>query len=413
MTNMSTLKIGRSLNKTHWIVPLGFSFFLSACLKDEERAALNNVNVPTSEGGTPNAPAPPTPDETSQQKISSSDDIPEGNQNLYFSVARVDSRVTDIFSTHFSSAITSNADHIANSSARHAPLTLGASNGLVLNNQQLSIDTASSSSTGALSAADFQMFSEKESSLGVPTTTGQVLTSTPGGNRSWTNVGQILNPLREIVQMEDWITGSYLGTFNWTRTVGGAGAAANMHPTTANNLGRPGILELTSGTTATGRANMSLGANSMQFGSGAMELTASFFLPNLSDVSQTFLFRFGFGDQTTNADFVDGVYFEYNSSLSNNWLLKTASNSSRTAFDSQIAVNANTWVKLTLAVNDDATTADFYINGSLVRSETANIPLGDTRRHGPTFVVAKTVGTTARRVLNDYVLFKQNLVTSR
>lgn len=413
---MSTPKAGLFINKLNLIVPLGFSFFLSACLKDEQRAALTNANVPNSEVDAPvnpSNPVLPTPDETTQPTISSSDDLPEGSQNLYFSAARVDSRVNDIFSSLFASAITSNADHLANSTARHSLLTLGASNGLVLNDQQLSLDIASSSATGSLSAADFQMFSEKESSLGVPATTGQVLTSTPGGTRSWTPISQMLNPLSEIVQLEDWLTGSYLGTFNWLRTVSGTGAAANMHPTTSNNLGRPGILELTTGTTATGRANMSLGVSAMQFGSGETELVGSFFLPNLSDAIQNFVFRFGFGDQTTGADFVDGAYFEYNSGLNTNWLVKTASNSARSSTPSLVAVTANNWIKLRVLINQDGTEAQFFINNALVHTEISNIPLGNARRLGPTFVISKTIGTTARLLHNDYVLFKQTTLIDR
>lgn len=48
----------------------------------------------------------------------------------------------------------------------HNPVTLGTANGLVLSNQVLSLDLASSTSTGSVSAADWTTFNNKQAALG-------------------------------------------------------------------------------------------------------------------------------------------------------------------------------------------------------------------------------------------------------
>jgi hypothetical protein len=75
--------------------------------------------------------------------------VPEGS-NLYYTEARV----------------IANGEVAANIAARHNALTLGVNqNGLSLLNQVLSLGTASSSTTGALSAADWVAFNNKQSTL--------------------------------------------------------------------------------------------------------------------------------------------------------------------------------------------------------------------------------------------------------
>lgn len=70
-------------------------------------------------------------------------------------------------------------------SNNHVAVTLGTANGLSLSTQQLSLQLASTSNTGALSSTDWNSFNSKESPLGNPAFTGYVLSSTTGGIRSW------------------------------------------------------------------------------------------------------------------------------------------------------------------------------------------------------------------------------------
>lgn len=81
------------------------------------------------------------------------DNIPEGTTNLYFTDARV----------------STNTDVAANTASRHNPVTIstsGSINGLNIDvSQQLSISSASSTQNGALSSTDWNTFNNKQSAL--------------------------------------------------------------------------------------------------------------------------------------------------------------------------------------------------------------------------------------------------------
>lgn len=88
----------------------------------------------------------------------------------------------------------------------------------------------------------------------------------------------------------------------------------------------------------------------------------------------------------------------------------TASGSSRSWTTTSVAVSASTWYTLRMEINAAATQVDFYINNTLVKSETTNIPTVAT---GLMHQIYKTVGTTARTADVDYVYFKQKYTTQR
>jgi hypothetical protein len=79
--------------------------------------------------------------------------VPE-NGNLYYEEGRV----------------SANADVAANTAARHSAVTLGTANGLSLVGQELSLGTASSSTTGALTSTDWSLFNGKEPPITAGTT---------------------------------------------------------------------------------------------------------------------------------------------------------------------------------------------------------------------------------------------------
>lgn len=79
----------------------------------------------------------------------------------------------------------------------------------------------------------------------------------------------------------------------------------------------------------------------------------------------------------------------------------------------QITLAANTWYRLRIVVNADGTSVAFYINGTLVATHTANIPTGTARLLGFGWLLIKSVGTTARTALIDYLQFAQTFTTAR
>lgn len=201
-------------------------------------------------------------------------------------------------------------------------------------------------------------------------------------------------------------------------TASGTGSAASTNDTGAVDLGgHPGQLVLNTGTTTTGRAGVSHGGNgqaALLLGNGAVTFETDVFLTDaLSDGTETYKVWFGFGD-SAGAEPTDGVYFRYTHSVnSGKFEAVTRSNSVETAADSVITVAATTWYKLGITVNADATSVVFSINGSVVATNTTNIPTGSGRQTGVLLNIIKSAGTTARRVAIDYIYCRIALTTAR
>lgn len=181
-------------------------------------------------------------------------------------------------------------------------------------------------------------------------------------------------------------------------TANGAAASGAL---IAGDIGHPGILQLTTGTTTTGRTALNSAANCIRFGSGTYTFETTIMLPTNSDAANRYTLYVGFGDATGAGDQVDGAYFQYTDASSNNWQIKTATNSVRTTTTTSVGVVGNTWTKLKVVVVDVGI-AYFYINDTLAGSINNNVPQGDGRETGLIFKIEKSAGTTARRVSIDY-----------
>ncbi len=178
---------------------------------------------------------------------------------------------------------------------------------------------------------------------------------------------------------------------------------------------RPGILNLTTGTEVTGRAAIrsSNASAAFLFGAGAYTIEADIYITTLSDVTNTYAIRFGFGD-VTSGDFVDGAHFEYSDAGSTpNWYKCTASNSTRTKTDTTVAAVAGAWTRLKVVVNAAGTSVEYFINGTSVGVVTTNIPTGTGRETGGLLSIVKSAGTTARTVNTDWTWLHIDLAVSR
>ena len=185
---------------------------------------------------------------------------------------------------------------------------------------------------------------------------------------------------------------------DFATTVNGNGAAGSL---VAGDIGYPGIVQLSTGTTATGRASLNTLINAIRFGNGTYTLETMMKLPTSSDPTNRYTLYIGFGDNTGAGDMVDGAYFQYNDSNGNNWQIKAASNSTRTTTTTSTGIVGNTWTKLKVVVAD-VQMAYFYVNDTLVGSINNNVPQGSGRETGIIFKIEKSAGTTARTVQIDY-----------
>lgn len=224
------------------------------------------------------------------------------------------------------------------------------------------------------------------------------------------------DPRKKFELYDDFVATSNAGNTGWTATVSGSGAAVSTNSTSAASVaGRPGIVNLSTGTTTTGHANLGRGNNlgsGFLIGGGPIKYEAAIYLADLSAVGEEFIIRIGLGD-TTGADQVDGVYFIYDRLTSVNWIMGTAANSVRTATASSTAVAEDAWLRLTIEVNSAGSSATYYVNGTSIGSVSTNLPSGAARHTGQMCGIIKSAGSTARSYDLDYVYTRQDFSTLR
>lgn len=234
---------------------------------------------------------------------------------------------------------------------------------------------------------------------------GDVVITSPVKNETlryngtnWVNQKDV-NPKSHVVLYDDFVHGfvNSAWSLGWTTATGGAGAqtTAAVHDDVAC-----GVVQLQTGTTATGWVAMGLG-NSIFIPSGSSLYCEAYVrIPTLRTATQEFKAYFGFGDSVgTNVDMVDGAYFTHDST-STNWVMNTANNSVRTATATSTAVVANQWYRLGIQIASGGGSAQFFIDGVSVGTVATNVPT--TRATGGIYKIVKTVGTTSRTMDCDY-----------
>lgn len=245
----------------------------------------------------------------------------------------------------------------------------------------------------------------------LPTQTGNSgkYLTTDGTNPSWVTVpSTIFAPSESFEAYNDFV--SAIGQFS--TTVSGTSAAVNFSAV-GDVGGRPGIVQLQTGTTSTGRAAVHSQSVSMLLGHGATKFETAFRVPTLSDGTETFTLRAGFIDSQS-VESTDGIFLRYTDSVnSGKFEVVSMSNASPTVADSGVTVVASTWYKLRIEINAGATSALVYINGTLVATVTATIPTGASRNTGAGVFVLKSNGGTSRNIDCDYMWIRTDFTTAR
>lgn len=136
----------------------------------------------------------------------------------------------------------------------------------------------------------------------------------------------------------------------------------------------------------------------------------------LSSASETFRF---FAGLSASAQNVSGgaIAFLYDSTGANTgsaaigrWQVVCSNGSNRSYTTTDSTVTAGQWYRLRAVVNAAGNSVEFYINGTLVKTETNNIPAVAV---SPMAVLTKSNGTTARTVLVDFIRMRQKFTTAR
>jgi hypothetical protein len=183
----------------------------------------------------------------------------------------------------------------------------------------------------------------------------------------------------------------------------------------------PGQMQLSTSTSITGYRGLYSGgvaASTILFGGGTHFWEHRFHIGQSSTSTGDFNIRAGFIDRVDSTEPADGVYFRCSGQGARNWITVARSNGteSGSAIDSGVAVATSGWVKLAIDVNAAGTQALFYINGTLARTETTNIPTGSGRNTsiGVAIIKPGVAGNVDNRWITlDYMAYKAGLTTSR
>jgi hypothetical protein len=188
-------------------------------------------------------------------------------------------------------------------------------------------------------------------------------------------------------------TGVYAGGVS--QTVTGTGAASSAGTGDRNH---PGVVQLSTGTTATGRCGMmAMGAlAAVRLGGGRLRVGIALKIDVLSVLAERYILRLGLGDLNTGEP-TDGVYFRYSDTLSaGDWEGVCRANGVETVLDTNTPANTG-WHYFEFEVNAAGTSVEFFIDGVSKGTISTNIPIAAGRETTlmPANVI-KSLGTTAR-----------------
>ena len=253
-----------------------------------------------------------------------------------------------------------------------------------------------------------------------------VLPDTSGTIALASNIPTVITPETGIYYFNDFLgefksstnDGNIIGDGNFGQTTTAPNSDtnkqgfANVNTTTAS----AGAGDIYIGHPATGGANFILGG-------GITSYETLIWLPILSTPGERFSCLIGFSsgvlNQNNSQNNIAFLYDEGNIAFagaggaSANWRAVTTDTGTRTFTDTGVAVNAGAFIKLKIVVNANASSVEFFIDNTLVATHTTNIPSGNTKRVSVRNYIQKSVGSTQRLLILDYVKLQQTFTTAR
>lgn len=212
---------------------------------------------------------------------------------------------------------------------------------------------------------------------------------------------------------DEFVGGTTAMVLGWSQGVSGAGAAVAIDSTLVA-ADTPGVISLSTGTTAAGRAVQFLGTTPIFLPNGNLQLEWRVRLPILPAAAQDFFVNVGLQDNpntSTDGGATSNLGFRVPlSTVSANWQAIARRAGVLTTVNTGVALVANAWVKLRVEFISTGG-ARFFINGVQVGTMTpAQLPIGGM---APMIKIVKTVGTTSRQVFADYSLNHVQLAVAR
>jgi len=211
---------------------------------------------------------------------------------------------------------------------------------------------------------------------------------------------------------------SFAAGYGLIPSISGAGATCIPITTYPNRTNQQGVLQLGTGTTATGSSNIRLGDNnagSIYIGNGEIIMQCFYNVQTLSTITERFYEIIGFmtSGNFANTNTISFIYDEGGvgnyGSASANWKCVTRVSPTTTTTITTVPVVAGQWYVLKIVINSLGNSINFFIDNVLVATHTTNIPTLIT----PRVAKVKTAGTTNRNSFLDYVIIQQIYATPR
>lgn len=205
-------------------------------------------------------------------------------------------------------------------------------------------------------------------------------------------------------------SGEPYGVMGWDSISNGTGGGNVQTAPTSSEQNTFGIWRCTCGITPNSNYGGIIGNQSAILpGNSTILISARFRINTLDDGTDTYYWKIGLSNTYPTTQ--NGVYFIYDKSSSVNWQTVTTKASVATTNVSSTAVDTN-WHVITIIITN-ATSAAFYLDGTLLFTHTTNIPTATGQSCGPTALMLKTGGTLNRSWDIDWFYMRYTLGATR
>lgn len=178
----------------------------------------------------------------------------------------------------------------------------------------------------------------------------------------------------------------------------------------SESAGHPGGAKFDTGASTGSGSAFRINHTNFIYGGGKQTLSINFNCVALATVADDYYVRIGYQDQWIfNPGPNQGVFFEYNRSVSVNWLINTANGGAITQTDTGIPVTAG-WHRFRI-VSTVAPLHQFYLDDVFIGSITTNTPTNQLLSQG--IRLEKTAATGANLFWWDYLKHMNRFTTAR
>ena len=204
--------------------------------------------------------------------------------------------------------------------------------------------------------------------------------------------------------------GLMIGDLGWAALLS-SGSNVLDRAVTSGETNRAGVIQITHGTGSGAISSISISEQSMYLGASTVTLAAAVKILAIPDGTDNTRIGVGLMNTQNIASVTDGAYLHVSDSVNTtNWLCTTESGGTATETDTGVAFSTD-WVNLRVEINAAASEVKCYINGTLVGTNTTNLPTATDV--GPIITIRNDLGTASNGIDVDWFYMKQVFSAAR